>query len=64
MNFCRVRIDILRLLDHWLGIIPDFIKQFTAKIGMMVIVLLAGASFWMYIWLFTVKTNLAGNVCC
>ncbi len=37
-----ILIDILRLLDHWLGIIPGPIKQSPARIGMVVIGLLIG----------------------
>ena len=37
-----ILIDILRLLDRWLGIIPDRIKQSPAKTGMAVICLQAG----------------------
>ncbi|HWP98671.1 MAG TPA: metallophosphoesterase [Syntrophomonadaceae bacterium] len=40
--FILILIDILRLVDRWLGIIPDLIKQSPAKIGMMVVFLLVG----------------------
>ncbi len=40
--FILIIIDILRLLDRWLGFVPDTIKQFPAQTGGVVIILLAG----------------------
>jgi hypothetical protein len=40
--FILIIIDIIRLLDRWLGFVPNPIKQSPAKIGGMVIILLLG----------------------
>lgn len=37
-----ILIDILRLLDRWLGFIPDSIKESPAKVGLAVVCLVAG----------------------
>lgn len=40
--FVLLLIDLLRLLDHWLGIIPDSFKRSPAKVGIVVVVILLG----------------------
>ncbi len=40
--FILLLIDLLRLLDRWLGFIPPPIKKSPAKVGLAVIILLAG----------------------
>lgn len=40
--FILLCIDIIRLADRWLGVIPAYLKQSPEKVGLLVIVLLAG----------------------
>lgn len=40
--FVLILIDVIRLMDRWLGIVPVIIKQSPAKIGIAVIFLLVG----------------------
>ncbi|MEA4926896.1 MAG: metallophosphoesterase [Syntrophomonadaceae bacterium] len=40
--FILLLIDLIRILDRWLGFVPDFIKRSPAKIGIAVMLMLLG----------------------